>query len=84
MGENWSRCVMIKGITDEERCGMDIMFVLVTVILVISVVATLLLTKKSDENYSSSTKKNTVNLSLIYVVIIFLAILSLGIYIWLT
>jgi CHASE3 domain sensor protein len=63
---------------------MNIMFGLVTLILIIAVVATLLLTGKSDENYSSSAKKNTMNLSLIYIVIIFLAIISLGIYIWLT
>jgi hypothetical protein len=63
---------------------MNIMFGLVTLILIIAVVATLLLTGKSDENYSSSTKRNTINLSLIYIVIIFLAIISLGIYIWLT
>ena len=63
---------------------MNIMFGLVTMILIIAVVATLLLTGKSDENYSSSAKKNTINLSLIYIVIIFLAIVSLGIYIWLT
>lgn len=63
---------------------MNIMFGLVTMILIIAVVATLLLTGKSDENYSSSAKKNTINLSLIYIVIIFLAIISLGIYIWLT
>lgn len=63
---------------------MNIMFGLVTLILIIAVVATLLLTGRSDENYSSSTKRNTINLSLIYIVIIFLAIISLGIYIWLT
>lgn len=63
---------------------MKIAFLLVTLILIFSVVSTLLLTKKPDENYRSSTKRNTINLTLIYVVIIFLALISLGIYIWLT
>ncbi|MBM7655412.1 cytochrome c biogenesis protein ResB [Neobacillus cucumis] len=63
---------------------MEIAFLLVTLILIFSVVSTLLLTKKPDENYRSSTKRNTFNLTLIYVVIIFLALISLGIYIWLT
>ena len=63
---------------------MDIMFGLVIFILILSVVSTLLLTGKSDADYSSSTKKNTTTLTLIYAVIIFFAITSLGIYIWLT
>ncbi|TWE01835.1 hypothetical protein FB550_105204 [Neobacillus bataviensis] len=63
---------------------MNIMLALVTLILIFAVVSTVLLTGKSDENYSSSTKRNTMNLTLIYVVIIFLALISLGIYIWLT
>ncbi|PFN98135.1 hypothetical protein COJ85_21695 [Bacillus sp. AFS076308] len=63
---------------------MNIMLALVTLILIFAVVSTILLTGKSDENYSSSTKRNTMNLTLIYVVIIFLALISLGIYIWLT
>jgi hypothetical protein len=62
---------------------MNIMFALVTLVLIFAVVSTILLTGKPDENYSSSTKRNTLNLTLIYVVIIFLALISLGIYIWL-
>ncbi len=63
---------------------MNIMFGLVTLVIIFAIVSTLFLTGKSDENYSSSTKRNTTNLTLIYVVIIFLALISLGIYIWLT
>lgn len=62
---------------------MEILSVLVIIILIIAVGATLVLTGKPDENYSGSTKRNTTNLTLIYVVIIFIAIVSLGIYIWL-
>jgi hypothetical protein len=46
------------------------------------VVSTLVITGKPDENYSDSTKRNTTNLTLIYVVIIFIALVALGIYIW--
>lgn len=63
---------------------MNIMIGLVILILIFSVVSTLVLTRKPDENYSGSTKRNTTNLTLIYVVIIFIALISLGIYIWLT
>lgn len=63
---------------------MEILSVLVIVILIIAVVSTLSLTGKPDENYRGSTKRNTTNLTLIYVVIIFFALVALGIYIWLT
>jgi hypothetical protein len=63
---------------------MEILSVLVIIILIIAVGSTLVLTGKPDENYSGSTKRNTTNLTLIYVVIIFIALVSLGIYIWLT
>ncbi|URM35055.1 hypothetical protein LLY41_20350 [Cytobacillus firmus] len=55
---------------------------LILVILIFAVVATLLLTGKADENYENSTKQNTTNLTLIYVVIIFIGLAALGIYIW--
>jgi hypothetical protein len=63
---------------------MEILPVLVILILIVAVVLTLVLTGKPDENYSDSTKRNTTNLTLIYVVIIFLSLVSLGIYIWMT
>lgn len=63
---------------------MEILLGLVVLILIFAVISTLLLTGKSDKNYGSSTKRNTTNLTLIYIVIIFIAIASLGIYIWRT
>ena len=63
---------------------MEILSVLVVLILIVAVVSTLVLTGRPDENYSDSTKRNTTNLTLIYVVIIFIALVSLGIYIWMT
>jgi hypothetical protein len=63
---------------------MEILPVFVALILIIAGVLTLVLTGKPDENYSDSTKRNTTNLTLIYVVVIFIALVALGIYIWMT
>lgn len=63
---------------------MEILSVLVVLILIVAVVSTLALMGKPDENYGDSTKRNTTNLTLIYVVIIFISLVSLGIYIWMT
>lgn len=60
---------------------MNVMYALVIIILIVSVVATLLLVGKGDENYSSSTKRNTTNLTLIYAIVIPLALIVLAIYI---
>ncbi|MCM3092611.1 MULTISPECIES: hypothetical protein [unclassified Cytobacillus] len=61
---------------------MKVMLGLVVLILILAVVSTLVLTGKSDEDYGNSAKRNTANLTLIYVVVIFIALTSLGIYIW--
>ena len=63
------------------RCVMKILMSLVIIIGIISLIGTLLIAGKGDSNYSSATKKNTTNLTLIYVVIIPLAVIALGIYI---
>jgi len=60
---------------------MKILMSIVIIIGVISLIGTLLIAGKGDSNYSSATKKNTTNLTLIYVVIIPLAVIALGIYI---
>lgn len=61
---------------------MDIMVGLVFLIIIIALVGTLLVTKKPDEDYSGSVKRNTTNLTLIYAVVIAIALIALGIYIW--
>ncbi|RID83989.1 hypothetical protein D1953_14830 [Peribacillus asahii] len=61
---------------------MKVMYALVIIIAIISIVSTLLIAGKGDDNYSSSTKRNLTNLTLIYVVIIALAVTALGVYIW--
>ncbi|MDQ0268144.1 hypothetical protein [Cytobacillus purgationiresistens] len=62
---------------------MEMLFAFVIIIIVLSIVATLLVAGKSDDNYSGSAKRNTVNLTLIYAVIIPLSFVALGVYIWL-
>ncbi|SHT62881.1 Uncharacterised protein [Mycobacteroides abscessus subsp. abscessus] len=61
---------------------MLFLIILVFLVLIISVILTLVITGKSDENYRSSVKRNTINLSLIYIVIIVLSLIALGGYIW--
>ncbi|MCM3601654.1 hypothetical protein M3175_12990 [Robertmurraya korlensis] len=61
---------------------MLFLIILVFIVLIISVILTLVITGKSDENYRSSVKRNTINLTLIYVVIIVLSLVALGGYIW--
>lgn len=60
---------------------MNILIALVVIILLMSMVGTLLLTGKSDQNYSGSTQRNTTNLTMIYVVVILFSLIALGVYI---
>lgn len=61
---------------------MTTAIILVIILTIVSIVFTLLFIGKGDENYSNSAKKNTTNLTLIYVVAILLSIIALAIYIW--
>ena len=45
---------------------MKVMYALVIILIIISIVATLFIAGKGDDKYSSSTKKNFKNLTLIY------------------
>lgn len=62
---------------------MEILIGVVILILVISGVWTLMITRNPDTDYRSSTKRNTTNLTLIYVVVIGLSLIALAIYVWL-
>ncbi|PWW26237.1 hypothetical protein DFO73_111179 [Cytobacillus oceanisediminis] len=61
---------------------MTFAIVLVILILIAAVIFTLSLTGKSDDGYSSSTKKNTANLTYIYIIAIFLSVIALAVYIY--
>ncbi|RSD28673.1 hypothetical protein [Mesobacillus subterraneus] len=54
---------------------------LVGIVVVAALVATLLLAGRGEKEYSESTRRNTVNLSLIYIVVIVLSFVAVGIYI---
>jgi hypothetical protein len=63
------------------RCMMNILYGLVVIILIVSVIATLRITGKSDTDYRTATKRNTTNLTLIYVIVILLSLVALAVYI---
>lgn len=60
---------------------MEILTTLVIIIIIISIISTLLIAGKGDEGYSSSTKRNTTNLTLIYAIFIPIVLIALGIFI---
>lgn len=60
---------------------MKILITLVIVVILIAIISTLFIAGKADENYSSSTKRNTTNLTLIYAISIPLILIALGIFI---
>jgi ABC-type methionine transport system permease subunit len=54
---------------------------IVVIVLIVSAAATLIIAGGSgDGNYREATKRNTINLTLIYAVIIVLALMALGLY----
>jgi heme/copper-type cytochrome/quinol oxidase subunit 2 len=60
---------------------MTVGLILVVVIVLAALLFTVMLTGKSDEGYDGSTKKNTTNLSIIYIVVILLSFIAVGVYI---
>jgi cytochrome c biogenesis protein ResB len=60
---------------------MNIAIALVALILILSLVVTMLLTGKSDENYQTASKQNTIRLTAIYAVVILLSLAALAWYI---
>ncbi|PLR92844.1 hypothetical protein [Bacillus sp. T33-2] len=58
---------------------MTIAISLVVITLIASLIGTILLTGKSDENYETAARSNTLRLTAIYAVVIFL---SLGALAW--
>ncbi|MGG1678476.1 hypothetical protein ACIFOT_22485 [Neobacillus sp. NRS-1170] len=60
---------------------MKILTTLVIAVIIIAIISTLLIAGKADVKYSSSTKRNTTNLTLIYAITIPLILIALGIFI---
>lgn len=61
---------------------MLVAIILVIILTALAGVFTIVFMKKGDENYGSSSKRNTTNLSLIYIIVIILSFVALGFYIW--
>ncbi|MBP1943761.1 hypothetical protein [Cytobacillus luteolus] len=60
---------------------MQLAMIAVVVVLLVGLVLTISLAGKSDENYRDATKKNTMNLTLIYIITILLLLIGLVVYI---
>ncbi|QOR68786.1 hypothetical protein IM538_02325 [Cytobacillus suaedae] len=64
---------------------MQLAMIAVVVVLLIGLLLTISLAGKSDEDYRGATRKNTRNLTLIYVITILLLLTGLVVYIkWFT
>ncbi|WP_313805054.1 hypothetical protein [Cytobacillus sp.] len=61
---------------------MLVAIILVIILTALAGVFTIVFMKKGDEKYGSSSKRNTTNLSLIYIIVIILSFVALGFYIW--
>ncbi|MET3697557.1 hypothetical protein SAMN05877753_106155 [Bacillus oleivorans] len=60
---------------------MNFAILIVILIGVVSLILTLLVAGKSDKNYTESTKRNTMNLTVIYAVVIILSLVAVGVYV---
>ncbi|KKK38117.1 hypothetical protein WQ57_09870 [Mesobacillus campisalis] len=60
---------------------MGLALTLVAIILIFSIISTLLVAGKGDEGYGNAAKRNTTNLTFIYVIVILLSLITLGAYI---
>ncbi len=60
---------------------MKFLAVLATIILIAGFIGTLSLTGKGDDDYSSSTKRNVINLTLMYVGLVVALTFGIGLYI---
>jgi len=61
---------------------MTTAIILVIILTVIAIVFTLLFIGKGDPDYSNSAKRNTTNLTVIYIIAILLSLIALAVYIW--
>ena len=60
---------------------MTTAIILVIILTLAAIIFTLLFLRKGDQNYSNSARRNTTNLTVIYVIAIFLSLIALAIYI---
>ncbi|WP_449537733.1 hypothetical protein [Ferdinandcohnia sp. Marseille-Q9671] len=60
---------------------MEIAIILVIIIGIAALVGTIMIAGKGDANYRQSTKRNSINLTVIYVVVILLSLIAVAVYI---
>jgi hypothetical protein len=61
---------------------MSFSILLVILILAVSAVLTFLLVGKGDEGYQEAARRNTINLTVIYAVVIILSLVAVAAYVW--
>jgi hypothetical protein len=63
---------------------MELAIGLVIIIGMVSLISTLLIAGKGDKDYRNAVKRNTANLTWIYVIVILISLIAVGVYIsWL-
>ncbi|MFY0760008.1 hypothetical protein AB1K32_14155 [Metabacillus dongyingensis] len=60
---------------------MELAIGLVIIIGIVSLISTLLIAGKGDKDYRNAVKRNTSNLTWIYVVVILISLIAVGVYV---
>ncbi|UAL53386.1 MULTISPECIES: hypothetical protein [Metabacillus] len=60
---------------------MELAIGLVIIIGIVSLISTLLIAGKGDKDYRNAVKRNTSNLTWIYVIVIFISLIAVGVYV---
>ncbi|MEH7385375.1 hypothetical protein V7147_08205 [Bacillus sp. JJ1521] len=61
---------------------MTFAIVFVIILGIAALIGTMAIAGKGDANYREKTKRNSINLTVIYTVVILLSLIAVGIYIW--
>ncbi|MDQ0861140.1 hypothetical protein [Bacillus sp. V2I10] len=60
---------------------MELAIGLVIIIGMVSLISTLLIAGKGDKDYRNAVKRNTANLTWIYVIVILISLIAVGVYV---
>jgi cytochrome c biogenesis protein ResB len=60
---------------------MELAIGLVIIIGIVSLISTLLIAGKGDKDYRNAVKRNTSNLTWIYVIVILISLIAVGVYV---
>nr|WP_309098665.1 hypothetical protein [Fredinandcohnia onubensis] len=61
---------------------MNTAFTIIIILGIAALIGTILIAGKGDANYREKTKRNSINLTLIYTIVILLSLIAVGVYIW--